>query len=361
MRSSTRAGVLVPTPQRQTAFFCRLVRPLLPAQLGPQCPPTLSSRNCGQSTMFLSRPSAPIDHSKINPQAVPIRSWIFPRLPTEICEQIIDAVAGVVAQDDSEWVDGSDQVVVSIRECTLVCRSWLPRSRRHLYHHVRLDGPSRTRRFFSALSTSSSLGSLVKKFTLDGFKTLKAEDPHCNWIYEAVSGLPSYLKNLDVLQLRDLPLLHPTFPIRFSKFVTVTTLVVRSLHDYNSFCEILWLSNKFPRLQHLTIQQCNWRRPVSTFTRRQPTLSSLYVNQTIDRRDDVLGWLSVHRRPPHPLAEITWRNIPSYPNQPQITSSCWPFLRSCSPTLQRLTVDMDVRPHLEWNLGKHEYFCYNTL
>lgn len=277
------------------------------------------------------------------------------RLPIEIYEPIIDAVAGNVSFD--WWLNPAElhRVAVDLHSCALVCQYWLPRARRHLYDHIMLDHSPRALKFVTVLPTSPFLGLLVKELTLYGPPNRTSKKPDWNWIYKAMSVLPPLLNNLSVLRLWNLPPLHPTFPIRFSRFTTIERLLIHVLDVDNSFCEIVRFVGRFPQLQHLSIQQCHWRHPKRYSARQQLVLSSLHVDQTVDRRDDMVRWLLSNRLTLASLVELTWRCPTSSPDSLQATWSLRNVLHACSSTLQRLTLDMGVWSDSDQSLG--EYKC----
>ena len=52
-----------------------------------------------------------------------------PRLPVEVCENVIDMIAGPF--DDYATMDPEARRILNI--CRLVCRAWVPRCRLHLF------------------------------------------------------------------------------------------------------------------------------------------------------------------------------------------------------------------------------------
>lgn len=284
----------------------------------------------------------------------PIGRWPSSRLPTEIYERIIDAVADLAR---GKWLQVLGWTVADLPSCTLVCRTWLPRSRYHLYHHVRLDGTSRTRQFIFTMSTSILLGNHVIELTLDAYVEpwQKPTVPDFNWIYQAASVLSPHLKNLDVLRFRGLPLLHPTFPIRLSTFVTIKKLVIDSFDGGTTFGEVVRFIGRFPQLRHLAIHWCTWRQPVSYLTRQQCQLSSLYVEQPGIVKRDIIRWLFPNCTEATPsLTELVFRDTSQIPQSDWLEST-W-SLRDVLPShllaLRKLTLDMSFWPDLGRILGE---------
>ena len=72
-----------------------------------------------------------------------------PTTPIEVCEQVIDMVA--LKKD-----------VKALLACSLVSRTWTPRSRVHLYNHIYLHCETRIKRFLSTLALTPHLGFYVE-------------------------------------------------------------------------------------------------------------------------------------------------------------------------------------------------------
>lgn len=304
-------------------------------------------------------------HTNLDSTSEPsVRSGL---LPIKICEQIIDAVAGP-AWGDGIWVETNSTVDMDLGSCGLVCRSWLPRSRRLLYHHVVLDGTSRTSQFTSSLSGSPFLGNLVNELTLRSpvYLNNKDPDPNLNWVYKAASVLlPPYLKSLGLLRLFGLFPLHPTFPVRLSRFAIVKMLVLLELGPNISFRDMVQLINRFPKLQRLVIGSCYWGHPSYHFAKKQSTLSSLIVRQYTDRGKDVTRWFLSRRPTPPPLTELIWVTfgLPNFDQLENILPTPLEHaLHACSPTLQRLVLHAAVLFHdLVWDLSEYNTFFFDMF
>ena len=68
-----------------------------------------------------------------------------PRLPRELCDHVIDALG---PQADSYYV--GEQQLQPLRQCTLVCREWLPRAQFWLFKHITIQRPSSLQNFLNA-------------------------------------------------------------------------------------------------------------------------------------------------------------------------------------------------------------------
>lgn len=72
-------------------------------------------------------------------------------LPPELVDETIDHL----------WDDP-----VSLKACSLTCRSWVPSSRLHLFHTVRLRNATECTRFTSLVANTSSIARCVRRLTL---------------------------------------------------------------------------------------------------------------------------------------------------------------------------------------------------
>lgn len=96
--------------------------------------------------------------------AFPTRS----RLPTELCEYVIDWVAARYEPDDWNW-----KIQQTLSACALVCRAWLYRSRMHLYSRITLQSESLAR-LECTLRTACHISSFITELKIDNFNDSKA-------------------------------------------------------------------------------------------------------------------------------------------------------------------------------------------
>ena len=215
-----------------------------------------------------------------------------PELPKEVWERVIDFVP---YYSDPSGAQREKESVDTLYACALVCRSWLHRSQRHLFATVNLSSASRTQAFLDILVRSPSVGKGVVVLIISPSQGYSRGDSKAqynyNWIYKALSSLPSFLSGLSQLHLRNLPPLHPSFIPLISRFKTVRVLfIVESL--YLSFSEIIRVVNRIPHIKHLQISACSWTRPVTYFARRRGhSLDRFLIQANDDCRRDVLAWL----------------------------------------------------------------------
>ncbi|KAF5352916.1 hypothetical protein D9758_007914 [Tetrapyrgos nigripes] len=70
--------------------------------------------------------------------ATPIHSSTMPNLPQELVEAVIDSVVLLPKRTGGSWQQTPDHII-TLQSCSLVCKNWLPRSRRHLFHTFKID------------------------------------------------------------------------------------------------------------------------------------------------------------------------------------------------------------------------------
>ena len=206
-----------------------------------------------------------------------------PAIPTKVVERIIDTVAELVNRLDWCEIEERNQ---SLRACALVARSWVPRSRRHLFCLVRLGSDRRTRQFLDSLALSPALGKYVE--TLQTWPRNNDEDT-CGWIFKALSSLPPLLPHLRELALCNLPDLRPECIAVLSRFRTVESLVLYFL-ERQSLREVILLINRFPQLRRLYVDDCIWKPSDLCHSRRQHNFTALHVKLDTECETSLLEW-----------------------------------------------------------------------
>lgn len=89
-------------------------------------------------------------------------------IPIEICELIIDYVA-------LDLSDTRYEQQYTLRACSCVCRSWVPRTCIHLFKYVELTSAERTRLFHNALRAFPALGRYVQTLEVNGSSSRKTQ------------------------------------------------------------------------------------------------------------------------------------------------------------------------------------------
>lgn len=278
-----------------------------------------------------------------------------PTLPTEICERIIDAIADLPIP-----LLEREQPLIA---CALVCRSWVPRARVHLYTNVLLESDTQTRKLLHTLSRSPNFGRFAETLTLSiplAMRELDADledqaefgygyskELHANWIYKAIHMLPKYLTNVRELQLQDLPELHPSFAFHCSRFTKVESLLLVGLSA--SFSEIVQLINRLSKLRQLDIRDCGWSQPLHYNSRpqRKPTLTALGFRCDYPScGTDLLKWLSKSHSGAI-LTHLRWSAI--FPDHHVALNEA---LQSCSNTLEYASFGAGVQLAPEGKLSQ---------
>lgn len=247
-----------------------------------------------------------------------------PSLPIEVCERIIDETTDLFDWD--EWVINVKQFATF----ALVCRSWLPRSRTHLFKRVVLHNGLRTERFLRTLSDTPAFGSMVQVLKI--FPREKGEGALYNWIYQAVQKLPKYLVKLQKLDLVFLPVLHSRFYLHLSRFTTMGSLSIQG--GSSSFSEITQLTSRLPKLEVLELFDCSWKKTGYYFSGKQCTLKSLKFHNHNGAINgvDLLNWM-IKSQPVILLTELRWKIHSDH--IPQLNA----ILQHCAATLHKIVFE----------------------
>ncbi|TCD65913.1 hypothetical protein EIP91_002028 [Steccherinum ochraceum] len=145
-------------------------------------------------------------------------------LPIEIWESVIDNVADQ-GYDYTGWETESKG---DLRSCSLVCRSWVPRSRIHLFAVILLQTESGPSKFAETLRENPKLGELVKELDIDirgALERATAENQH--WIPRIPHLLAGKLPNLSVFRCLGLHLSH--LPNNFNNLFRVAFPSIRQV------------------------------------------------------------------------------------------------------------------------------------
>lgn len=205
-------------------------------------------------------------------------------LPIEVCEHIINMVAQLADRWDNEELQGRYR---TLRACSLVARSWIHRSRLHLFRDVILSSDLRTKEFLNVLSHSPELLRYVEILRI--LPVSVKDGVSLGWIYQVLSTLPPFLPRLRELSLCGLPVLHPIWIVTASRFSTIETLSLYRLRR-QPLREIVQLINRFPRLQSLNVLDCSWKLSSTYYGRKQHNLTTLHTFTNIPEWVAILEW-----------------------------------------------------------------------
>lgn len=238
------------------------------------------------------------------------------KLPIEVCERVIDFLC-----PPSAIYSDFHQSKNTLYASALVCKHWLPRAQLRLFHHIQLRTSQQALAFIRIVVASPMIARFVLSLKISPLKftpsspqlQLKPNSPHrnssvvggkqplappCyyNWIYKACYVLPPILTNLSTLALAALPTMHTAFFALISRFKAIRVLYLSCLSNY-SFGDIIRLVNRFPRIQRLHLEFCEWARPVRFHPTKQVRLGKLFIRlpDYPDYLKDVLSWLTSSR------------------------------------------------------------------
>lgn len=207
----------------------------------------------------------------------------LPRVPPEVWEHVIDIYAEerdqLANSGDSRYEWQSDLLPLA-----LVCRTWVFRTRLHLFTSVILSSPQRIEKFLKTLVRSPEHGKLVKTLEIEGpwvEASMEENVQSCRWIHEALFTLPPLVPRVRTLILHWLPVLHPSYLVLFSRFKSVRSLALDFL-DRQSASEVIQLVNRFPKLHQLTLGiSYGTRRPMRCLFKMKQDLTCLYFKPRI--------------------------------------------------------------------------------
>ncbi|KAJ3476189.1 hypothetical protein NLI96_g11330 [Meripilus lineatus] len=213
-------------------------------------------------------------------------------LPPEVWER---AIGWIPFYRDAAWGFGSPSSRATLVACTLVCRSWLHKSQRLLFPTVVLTDANKAKSFLAALKTLPSLGEYVVTLHIGPLKqdsdgTSKPPNS-CSWIYPLLNILPPLLPGVFELNFQNLPPMHKSFFALAPQFKSVTSLFLEGLAS-QSFSEIIRLVNKFPHLQRLRLNKCQWRQPAHFYSGIKHRLQKIEIWTDDNCKMNVPKWLS---------------------------------------------------------------------
>lgn len=169
-----------------------------------------------------------------------------PRLPTEVCEEIISFVA------KGEWSQKT------LRACTLVCRSWLPRSRIELFRYPHVEDKGICK-FVDTVTTYPPLVVNAQELSL-AVSRQSDPDNHAECVYRFFRDIIPLLQSITSLVYYNIPVpyLHLPFFSSGLKFLTSLELVYI---EADSFGDFVRLVSFHKHLKELTICECSFGQP----------------------------------------------------------------------------------------------------
>lgn len=248
------------------------------------------------------------------------------RLPLEVCEKVIESID---VSPDGIPIFYYLERQHALASCALVCRSWVPKSRLHLFNRIRLDGRQQSTRFMDSLLRSPWLGEYVQELSIS-----LLHDTSAGWIYAFIQVLFRHLTNLTHLHYWFLPNLHPIF-YSISSPSPMTSLSLHGLRS-QSFRQILNVVHRYKDLHSLRIDDCEWDSPSSFYSGRTFGLTTLYLDSGSEQcNEDVYLWLTKSRS----VSILETLQIMNC-TIPLPTSRLSGVLQQCSQTLRTLQLDI---------------------
>ncbi|KAH9858607.1 hypothetical protein C2E23DRAFT_10556 [Lenzites betulinus] len=183
-------------------------------------------------------------------------------LPVEVYEQIIDSTATGLPL----WT--SQEEYETFKNCALVCRAWLPRSRWNLFLSIHIIRASQVDRLLSVYSSNPSLLDLVQYVHVGAFDTdtwptdgVSARDPYIPF---ANGRLTQALRNARVFRLTGLTWFNypPVYTSLFGQFKNLIDLQLNSIH-FGSAADVVRMAWNCPALEALAIQYCRFSHVTS--------------------------------------------------------------------------------------------------
>ena len=193
------------------------------------------------------------------------------RIPTEVCEGIVDMLYSDNASDTFEDI-------ATLRTCSLVCRSWRVRAQRNLFYKVQLSDGTSLNRLSTILDTGRHLRDYVHEVILVGHFLQTTASILSLFPVIFFGKLPN-LERLDIGSLQEsdtwwyprppdppktkslsyIPL-HPRLSVFLSSFKGISQILLYST-TFRSFSEFVRMIHGLPNLKHLACSSVRWLAP----------------------------------------------------------------------------------------------------
>jgi hypothetical protein len=246
--------------------------------------------------------------------------------PTRLPPELIDEIIKLLRQDRA-----------ALRACALVCRSWVPASRRYLFKHVILRSRNGIDAFKRLRSTMCTFASAVQHLEFKSNAVL---------VYDSYEFAPRF-QNVTQLSLCGLgPSLLPSFPRRnlLDLLHRIENLRLDSITFDQNGVLLLPLLRQCPRLQILSficVQLDHWEfrddADVRRFSMDQPGLMPVLKVLKVPYSYAILRWLVTHWRSAVP--RLTTLDLDVFPDARYSDSMGW-LLEAVGSSLQVLQLNM---------------------
>lgn len=253
--------------------------------------------------------------------------------PQEIVDDIIDHF-----QDDS--------TPENLRTCSLVAKSWVPRSRRSLFRDVSFPGKNRFERWCKAISPGpDGIASYTRILRLsDPWEKLmdpvllQAHLPHFA-SFRSLQGLVFFLVDLSAFD-------RNTITTCFRHFESVQSLVFRNVAS--PIANILLLTYLFPNLRRLDIEDL--KPPKNMMVMDVPMEAEPYMVRTLETAPTLRGSFRLAKIPVGASQLLSWfLKFPLSFEEIRLTDCDWTstvplskLIEDCGPKLRLLEIYMPL-------------------
>ena len=198
---------------------------------------------------------------------------MVPRLPTEVCEGVIDAVYDSRIRYLRSNYD-------TLRSCALVCRAWRPRAQVMLFRRIALKDVASLHEFSALLDITPHFAGYVRDLGLFGYthhtpqslvalfpSVLHGKLPNLRDIHIVCQPAPAAGSKLPVEKIALVPKpdapaslslpLHQRFPSLLATFANVTGLHLTNI-SFPSFADFGRVLSRFVKLRVLRCHNVGW-------------------------------------------------------------------------------------------------------
>ncbi|KAI0930653.1 hypothetical protein AcV5_007312 [Taiwanofungus camphoratus] len=155
-------------------------------------------------------------------------------------------------------IEHNSSDVATLRASSLTCRSWLPASRRCLFHTVTLVDKDTLHRFSELIASADDIAHLVRELHVKAYGNCTETE---NWVYGVAPLLADKLVSLKSLWFSHVEwvnmCINDTFLVQLRRFAGVQGLSFSSCRFGGSY-DFLPIVLAFPRLSHLSIDVVTW-------------------------------------------------------------------------------------------------------
>jgi hypothetical protein len=214
----------------------------------------------------------------------------LPAMPQEITDMIIDCLA-----EGASSFSGNKRALAT---CALVCRSWVPRSRTHLFRHIVLDSSIGT---FAPLLRSDKCTFAPYVRDISAFRTFGDPSDHH---FDKIGKDLKRLTNVTTLRLDGIFHACAAWDGFMCGFKNVTELSVHFHLIGHSNC-VLGLIHMLPSLQRLHVMALS---PVIFWTEKPPSPTILIPPQDLTPPPRLHSLRIGEESARHLLSWLTWYN-----------------------------------------------------